>query len=251
MSWDCAPRRGWQSCRRESALEFRNWLRRRRTSAGSIEDTSDGAHPTFRSPKMARLEAVLLIADGALSKRRLAQLATLVDAAEVTQLIDALNAAYDADESAFRIERVATGFQLLTRPQFARWLDKLHHRQSQLKLSPPALETLTIVAYRQPVTRADVEEVRGVQCAEMLKQLMDRNLVRITGHDESLGRPYLYGTTRAFLESFGLRDLKDLPMSDRLRRKEPPSADADDVTDEPDSDATTEADDDEEDVAAA
>jgi len=85
----------------------------------------------------------------------------------------------------------------------------------------------------------------------MLKQLMDRNLVRITGHDESLGRPYLYGTTRAFLESFGLRDLKDLPMSDRLRRKEPPSADADDVTDEPDSDATTEADDDEEDVAAA
>jgi segregation and condensation protein B len=200
---------------------------------------------------MARLEAVLLIADGALSKRRLAQLATLVDAAEVTQLIDALNAAYDADESAFRIERVATGFQLLTRPQFARWLDKLHHRQSQLKLSPPALETLTIVAYRQPVTRADVEEVRGVQCAEMLKQLMDRNLVRITGHDESLGRPYLYGTTRAFLESFGLRDLKDLPMSDRLRRKEPPSADADDVTDEPDSDATTEADDDEEDVAAA
>ena len=200
---------------------------------------------------MARLEAVLLIADGALSKRRLAQLATLVDAAEVTQLIDALNAAYDADESAFRIERVATGFQLLTRPQFARWLDKLHHRQSQLKLSPPALETLTSVAYRQPVTRADVEEVRGVQCAEMLKQLMDRNLVRITGHDESLGRPYLYGTTRAFLESFGLRDLKDLPMSDRLRRKEPPSADADDVTDEPDSDATTEADDDEEDVAAA
>ena len=200
---------------------------------------------------MARLEAVLLIADGALSKRRLAQLATLVDAAEVTQLIDALNAAYDADESAFRIERVATGFQLLTRPQFARWLDKLHHRQLQLKLSPPALETLTIVAYRQPVTRADVEEVRGVQCAEMLKQLMDRNLVRITGHDESLGRPYLYGTTRAFLESFGLRDLKDLPMSDRLRRKEPPSADADDVTDEPDSDATTEADDDEEDVAAA
>ena len=193
---------------------------------------------------------MLLIADGALSKRRLAQLATLVDAAEVTQLIDALNVAYDADESAFRIERVATGFQLLTRPQFARWLDKLHHRQSQLKLSPPAMETLTIVAYRQPVTRADVEEVRGVQCAEMLKQLMERDLVRITGHDESLGRPYLYGTTRMFLESFGLRDLKDLPMSDRLRRKEPPFADVDDA-DEPDSDVTTESDDDEEESAAA
>ena len=253
-SSDRAPRRGWQSYRRASASEFRNWLLRRRTSAGALDDTSYGADPTYRSPKMARLEAVLLIADGALSKRRLAQLATLVDAAEATRLIDALNAAYDADESAFRIERVATGFQLLTRPQFARWLDKLHHRQSQLKLSPPAMETLTIVAYRQPVTRADVEEVRGVQCAEMLKQLMDRNLLRITGHDESLGRPYLYGTTRSFLESFGLRDLKDLPMSDRLRRKEPPSAEVDNLSDdadEADSDVATEADDDEEEVAAA
>jgi segregation and condensation protein B len=203
---------------------------------------------------MARLEAVLLIAEGAFSTRRLAQLATLVDAAEVSQLIDSLNLAYDASDSAFRIERVATGFQLLTRPQFARWLDKLHHRQSQLKLSPPAMETLTIVAYRQPVTRADVEEVRGVQCAEMLKQLMDRNLVRITGHDDSLGRPYLYGTTRTFLESIGLRDLKDLPMSDRLQRKVSSPTDVEnvaEVADEPESDVTTEADSDEEESAAA
>ena len=194
---------------------------------------------------MARLEAVLLIAEGALSTRRLAQLATLVDAAEAAQLVDSLNAAYDAVDSAFRVERIATGYQLLTRPQFSRWLDKLHHRQSQLKLSPPALETLTIVAYRQPVTRADIEEIRGVQCTEMLKQLMDRNLVRITGHDESLGRPYLYGTTRNFLELFGLRNLKDLPMADRLRRKETPAADGNNVAEEssePDSDATTEID---------
>lgn len=178
---------------------------------------------------MARLEAVLLVADGTLSTRKLAQLATLVDAAEAGQLIEDLNAAYDAVESAFRIERVATGFQLLTRPQFARWLDKLHHRQSELKLSPPAMETLTIVAYRQPVTRADIEEVRGVQCTEMLKQLMDRNLVRIAGHDDSLGRPYLYGTTRNFLELFGLRTLKDLPMADRLRPKEPTAEETDEL----------------------
>ena len=253
-SGNCAPGGGWDSYRRASASEFRRWLRRRATAAGSLEVTSDSAHPTRRSPKMARLEAVLLIAEGAFSTRRLAQLATLVDAAEVSRLIEALNFAYDASDSAFRIERVATGFQLLTRPQFARWLDKLHHRQSQLKLSPPAMETLTIVAYRQPVTRADVEEVRGVQCAEMLKQLMDRHLVRISGQDDSLGRPYLYGTTRTFLESFGLRDLKDLPMSDRLRKKPSSPADVAKVArdvGESDSESTVEADTLEEESTAA
>jgi segregation and condensation protein B len=116
---------------------------------------------------------------------------------------------------------VATGYQLLTRPEYAPWLDKLHQRQTELKLSPPALETLTVVAYRQPLTRADIEAVRGVQCAEMLKQLMERGLVRIAGEDDSLGRPYLYETTRVFLELFGLRSLADLPMADRLRPAKP------------------------------
>ena len=110
------------------------------------------------------------------------------------------------------------------------------------------------VAYRQPVTRADVEEVRGVQCAEMLKQLMDRHLVRISGQDDSLGRPYLYGTTRTFLESFGLRDLKDLPMSDRLRKKPSSPADVAKVArdvGESDSESTVEADTLEEESTAA
>jgi segregation and condensation protein B len=86
-----------------------------------------------------------------------------------------------------------------------------------MKLSPPAMETLTVIAYRQPITRADIEAVRGVQCTEMLKQLMDRGLVRIGGEDNSLGRPYLYETTRKFLEVFGLRSLNDLPRADSLR----------------------------------
>ena len=221
---------GWQVRAIPSAVGFRDWLRRRSSSLHETDRTDGGDAPTRRDPKMARLEAVLLIAEGALSTRRLAQLATLVDAAEAGRLIEALNHAYDAVDSAFRVERVATGYQLLTRPRFARWLDKLHQRQSQLKLSPPALETLTIVAYRQPVTRADVEEIRGVQCTEMLKQLMDRKLVRIAGHDDSLGRPYLYGTTRTFLELFGLRNLNDLPMAERLRQQKPaPPAEQDEA----------------------
>ncbi len=176
-----------------------------------------GPAPFRRTPKMARVEAALLVADAALSTRRLAHFAMLADATEARTLIDQLNVAYDQTRSAFRIERVATGYQMLTRPKFAPWLDKLHQRQARLKLSAPAMETLAIVAYRQPITRADIEAIRGVAAAEMLKQLMERNLVRITGEDDSLGRPYLYGTTRHFLELFGLRNMADLPMADQLR----------------------------------
>lgn len=194
--------------------EFRRW-RLRLNAAGNLsaEPSAAGA----RSAKMARLEAALFVADGPLSLKRLSTLAALADIAEARALLDALNAAYDAAGTAFRAERVATGYQLLTRPEFAPWLGRLHQRESDWRLSPPALETLTIIAYRQPITRADVETIRGVQCAEILKQLMDRGLVRIGGEDDSLGRPYLYETTRKFLETYGLRSLDELPMSDRLR----------------------------------
>ena len=194
-----------------------------------------GAVPYRRSPKLARLEAALLVADRALSTRRLAQYAKLADTKEVRELVDQLNVAYDQGRTAFRIERVATGYQMLTRPKFAVWLDKLHHRQARLKLSAAMMETLSIVAYRQPITRADVEAVRGVQASEMLKQLMERGLVKVVGEDDSLGRPYLYGTTRQFLESYGLRHLDDLPLAETLRVK--PAA----AEQEPESDEETEA----------
>jgi segregation and condensation protein B len=163
------------------------------------------------------VEAVLFVSESALSARRLAQLATLADSTEAVRIVNEMNAAYDRDGSAFRIERAANGYLLLTRPVYARWLGRLHQRQSTMKLTPPAMETLTVIAYRQPITRADIEAVRGVQCTEMLKQLMDRGLVRIAGEDNSLGRPYLYETTRKFLEVFGLRGLDDLPRADNLR----------------------------------
>lgn len=171
-----------------------------------------------RSTKMARLEAALLVTDAPLSPRRLAQVAILADATEARTLINRLNSAYEAVGAPFRVERVAAGYRILTLPHFAFWLGKLHHREAELKLSPPAMETLTVVAYRQPITRADIEAIRGVQCSEMIKQLMERGLLRIGGEDDSLGRPFLYETTRRFLEVFGLRDLEDLPLADRLRR---------------------------------
>ncbi len=193
----------------------------RRSPVHSAKETLVGPTETGglrRTDKLARLEAALFVSDSPLTARKLAQHATLADAAEATRLIQLLNHSYDAGGSSFRIEHVASGYQMLTRPIFATWLGRLHQRQLELKLSPPALETLTIVAYRQPITRADIESLRGVQCTEMLKQLMERGLVRIAGEDDSLGRPYLYETTRRFLETFGLRHLNELPMAEQLRK---------------------------------
>jgi segregation and condensation protein B len=196
------------------------WTLRPRRLVGPsrhVDRFGEGHQPFRRSRKMARLEAALLVAEHALPDRKLLQFAKLADLAEVRTLIEQLNLAYDRSRTAYRIERVATGYQMLTRPKFAPWLDRLHERQARLKLSAPMLETLSIVAYRQPITRADVEAIRGVQTSEMLKQLMERGLIRIVGEDDSLGRPYLYGTTRQFLESFGLQNLADMPLAERLR----------------------------------
>ncbi len=183
----------------------------------ALEFASDHEVDTRRSLKMAKVEAVLFVADSALSTRKISQLATLANATEAKELIDKLNAALTATNSSFHIKRVATGYQMMTQPQYAFWLNKLHQRQAALKLSPPALETLAMVVYRQPITRADIESIRGVQSAEMLKQLMERGLVRINGKDDSLGRPFLYESTRKFLEIFGLKSLDDLPMGETLR----------------------------------
>jgi segregation and condensation protein B len=194
------------------------WLRGWRRRAGDHPPRTSAADGNAaREPRLARLEAALFVTERPLSARRLVQHAALADAADVPALIEQLNSAYEHAGAPFRVEHVATGYQLLTRPEYAPWLDKVHSRHARLRLSPPALETLALVAYRQPVTRADIESVRGVQSGEMLKQLMERGLVRIAGEDHSLGRPYLYGTTRQFLELFGLHRLEDLPDAELLR----------------------------------
>ena len=170
-----------------------------------------------RSEELAKLEAVLFLAREPLGTRKLAQLAGLADGTEARTLVRKLNRLYDAEGCAFRIEEVAGGLQLMTRPKFAAWLRRLHAVPVEVRLSAPAIETLAIVAYRQPVLRAEIEAIRGVQCGEILRQLMDRDLVRILGRSEDLGRPFLYGTTKLFLQVFGLRQIDELPRSERLR----------------------------------
>ena len=158
-----------------------------------------------------RLEAVLLLATTPLTTRKLAQLAHLADATEARTQIRELNQIYDELGRSLKIEQIAGGYRMMTRASVAPWLTRLGHLPAATRLSSPMMETLAVVAYRQPVSRASVEAVRGVACGELLRQLMERDLIRIAGRSEELGRPYLYGTTKRFLQLFGLPSTDALP----------------------------------------
>jgi segregation and condensation protein B len=175
------------------------------------------ADPEAREAKLARLEAALMMADEPLPARRLAEVCGLADAAEARALTDRLRDLLDRTGSAFQVEDIAGGYQLLTLPRYHPWLARLKRTGHELRLTPAALETLAVIAYKQPVMRADVEKVRGVACGELVRHLMEKGLVRIAGRHDSLGRPQLYGTTKRFLQAFGLNTLEDLPEAEALQ----------------------------------
>ena len=181
------------------------------------------------------LEALLFLSRQPQTSRKLAQLASLADGTKARTLVRTLNRRYDASGSAFRVEEVAGGFQLMTRSKFAPWLRRLCPASPEIRLSPPAMETLAVVAYRQPVLRAEIEAIRGVQSGEVLRQLIERDFVRIVGRSEELGRPFLYGTTKQFLQIFGLRHLDELPRADVLRSGEPTPTTNNDIQNRSDS----------------
>ena len=167
--------------------------------------------PLGRDAKLARVEVALFLADEPLTARRLAEAAELKDAGEAKTGVEQLKLRLEADGSAFQVEDVAGGYQLLTRPVFHPWLIRLRRTGHEARLSPASLETLAIVAYKQPIMRAEVETIRGVAVDEILKVLMEKGLVKVVGRHDSLGRPQLFGTTRKFLQLFGLNTIKDLP----------------------------------------
>ena len=170
------------------------------------------ALPPTTLPPMALLEAALFLAKEPYSSRKLAQLAGLPEGTKTRQVLRDLSKRYDQDQSAFCIVEVAEGFQLRTRPEFAPWLARMQGVPSAVRLSNPAMETLTVIAYQQPVPRAEVERIRGVQCGDLIRQLLDHDLAKIVGRSKELGRPILYGTTQKFLRVFGLSSLDDLPV---------------------------------------
>lgn len=143
-------------------------------------------------------------------------MAHLEDGTQARTMIAELNSRYDRVGRAFQIKRVGGGYQMLTRPHFADWIRRLDHVPGPLRLSAPAMETLTVVAYRGPIMKADIEAIRGVSSGEMLRQLLDQRLIRIAGRSEKLGRPFLYATTKEFLNIFGFNSVQDLPRAAQL-----------------------------------
>ena len=174
----------------------------------------DNPEPTLESV----VEAVLFTTDEPINPAKIVKIADLSSVKQVTDAIAILNEKYLQTNSAFTIEKIAGGYQMLTHRVYNNWLRRLLRARTESKLTQASLETLAIIAYKQPIIRADVEAIRGVSSGEMIRGLMAKGFVKITGRAEVLGRPMQYGTTRKFLETFGLNSLRDLPGTEELKK---------------------------------
>ncbi len=170
------------------------------------------------------IEALLFAFGEPIAVKRLAEVLQVVEVAEIRQMIETLNADYVQSGRAFHIQEVAGGYQLVTDQQLAPWIRRALQSPKADAVSKGALETLAIIAYRQPMTKAEIEAIRGVDVAASLDTLLERRFVRITGRKESPGRPFLYGTTVEFLRHFGLKSLEALPRMEQPTISEPVDA---------------------------
>jgi len=197
-----------------------------------------------RSEQLRIVEALVLACPEPLSAKRLAAIVPDCTPELARELVGELNRSYENHDRAFEIWEVSGGYQIRTRAEFSGYLQQLQ-AQRPLRLSRAALETLSIVAYKQPATRAEVEEVRGVESGAVLRTLLDRRLVRLAGHRDVPGRPMLYATTPRFLEVFGLESVKDLPrlreLDELAREQGIEETDAEASSDETDGNPSPEA----------
>ena len=157
------------------------------------------------------IETLLFITDRPVKPSRLAEVAENTDARRVREVIRQLQDEYSAQNRAVQIVEIAGGFQMATKAEYGRWVRRLYNEKMTTKLSNAALETLAIIAYKQPITRAEMEAIRGVDVAGPLEKLLERSLVRVVGKKDTIGRPMVYGTTDEFLRLFGLNKIAELP----------------------------------------
>jgi segregation and condensation protein B len=156
------------------------------------------------------IESLLFVADEPLTIDRLKKIISGAESRELRQALEELEADYETRQGGFFLKQVAGGYQIRTRPEYMEWIKRLL-QPKPLRLSKPALETLAIIAYKQPVIRSDVEHIRGVDCGGVLRVLLERKFIRVLGRKDIPGRPLIYATTKRFLEVFDLKNLKDLP----------------------------------------
>lgn len=186
---------------------------------GSAPDAESDAPVTLSSQEResaSAVEALLFASDAPVPLSRIARI-TELSQGMVKKAIDNLNRKYEESANAFRIQQIAGGYQMMSKPEYFDILKELKKSRKETSLSRPAMETLAIIAYRQPILRADVEAIRGVASGEVIRNLIEKKLVKITGRAPVIGRPMLYGTTKTFLDMFGLGTLDDLPRAEELR----------------------------------
>jgi len=165
------------------------------------------------------IESLLFVADGPLSVERI-KLVLETDTGEIRTALQALAQEYESRSGGFLLRQIADGYQICTRPEYSRWITRLI-RPTSFHLSKAALETLAIIAYKQPVMRSDIEHIRGVECGGILRMLLERKIIRVLGRKEIPGRPLIYATTKQFLEIFDLKNLKDLPTPKEIEELKP------------------------------
>lgn len=173
------------------------------------------------------IEALLFTSDKPLTLTRIKEVLDGVDVQVIKAQLNELRDAYADAGRSFNITEVAGGYSLSTDPKYAPWLKRLYNKTGSEKLSGPSLETLAIIAYRQPITRLEIEDIRGVNVDGVLRTLLERSLVRISGRKDIAGRPFLYSTTRYFLEFFGLQSLSELPKLEEFGELMPQGGEAD------------------------
>ncbi len=157
------------------------------------------------------IEALLFVAGEPLSIDRIKNILEDADKKSIQDMLWELQHEYDMRLSGLRIVEVAGGFQIASRPELAQWIKRLRKVKQSSRLSKPSLETLAIIAYKQPLVKAEIEDIRGVDSSGVIKGLLDKHMIKIVGRKDVAGRPILYATTREFLQYFGLRDISDLP----------------------------------------
>jgi len=163
------------------------------------------------------IEAVLFTCDEPITLNKLGDLFPDAGSDEIKAALQELRQDYDQTGRAFSLEELAGGYQVLTRTQYADIIGRLKKAKAEKKLSAAALETLAIIAYKQPIKRVDIEAIRGAQSGELVRALMERNLVRISGREDIPGSPLMYGTTKEFLDTFGLNAIEDLPRPEEVK----------------------------------
>ena len=165
------------------------------------------------------IESFLFVAEGPLTVDRIHSILAHIDKKEIRNALNELSEEYEVRKGGFHLRVIAGGYQIRTRPEYKDWIKRLIQPRA-FRLSKAALETIAIIAYKQPIIRSDIEHIRGVDCGGILRMLLERKLIRVLGRKEIPGRPLIYATTKQFLEVFDLKDLKDLPTPKEIESLE-------------------------------